>query len=119
MNQVTDAEKFLFDIQGYLILPSAIDGNLVDALDRAVVQNEALDHDESWAEGLPIISHQNFIKDHNFDENGKPRDCAGTEHLVRLFFMLFFLQFPHKPSIRGTPTELPQPKIINFAFMLI
>ncbi len=33
MNTVTDAEKFLFDIQGYLILRGAIDLDLVEALD--------------------------------------------------------------------------------------
>ena len=118
MNQVTDAEKFLFDIQGYLILPSAIDGSLVAALDRAVVQNEALDHDESWAEGLPIISHQNFIKDHNFDENGKPRDCAGTEHLVRLNGLPrldpVFDQFIGHPSVIPYIKEfMCEPQLIN------
>ena len=41
MNQVTDTEKFLFDIQGYLILPGAIDGDLIDALDCALVRNTA------------------------------------------------------------------------------
>ena len=77
MNQVTDTEKFLFDIQGYLILRGAIDGDLIDALDFAVVQNEAFDHDESWADGLPIVTAQHFIKDNNIEHqvrlNGLPR----------------------------------------------
>ena len=55
MNQVIDAEKFLFDIQGFLILRGAIDSNLV----------EALDHDESWADNLPVVTAQHFIKDTN------------------------------------------------------
>ena len=77
MNQVTDTEKFLFDIQGYLILPGAIDGDLIDALDCAVVRNEAFDHDESWADGLPVVTAQHFIKDNNIEHqvrlNGLPR----------------------------------------------
>ena len=77
MNQVTDAEKFLFDIQGYLILRDAIDCDLVEALDCTVVQNEALDHDESWADGLPVVTAQHFIKDTNIAHqvrlNGLPR----------------------------------------------
>ena len=40
-----------------------------------------------------------------------------AEHLVLIFFLFFLLQLPQTPSIRGTPTELPQPKIINFVHM--
>ena len=63
MREVTDEEKFLFDIQGFLILRAAIARDLIDALDRAVVENEAFDHDESWADGLPVVTAQHFIKD--------------------------------------------------------
>ena len=38
---------------------------------------EAFDHDESWADGLPIVTAQHFIKDHNIEHqvrlNGLPR----------------------------------------------
>ena len=77
MHEVTDEEKFLFDIQGFLILRGAVDRNLVEALDRAVVENEAKDHDESWAHGLPVVTAQHFIKDTNVEHqvrlNGLPR----------------------------------------------
>ena len=77
MHEVSDEEKFLFDIQGFLILRGAIDRPLVETLDRAVVENEAIDHDESWADGLPVVSAQHFIKDTNVEHqvrlNGLPR----------------------------------------------
>ena len=60
---MTDDEKFLFDLQGYLILRGAIDLDLIRALDKAVVDNEAIDHDESWAEGLPVVTAAHFTKD--------------------------------------------------------
>jgi hypothetical protein len=47
-HKVSNEEKFLFDIQGFLILRGAIDSNLV----------EALDHDESWADNLPVVTAQ-------------------------------------------------------------
>jgi len=52
MHKVTQEDKFLFDLQGYLILRGAIESELVNSLDWAVVENEAIEHDESWAEGL-------------------------------------------------------------------
>lgn len=67
MHKVTNEEKFLFDIQGFLILRGAIDSNMV----------EALDHDESWADNLPVVTAQHFIKDTNIAHqvrlNGLPR----------------------------------------------
>ncbi len=77
MHKVTAEERFLFDIQGFLILRGAIDRGLIDALDAAIVENEAKDHDESWAEGLPVVNAQHFTKDTNVDcqirLNGLPR----------------------------------------------
>ena len=52
MSIVSKEEKFIFDLQGFLILRGAIKSELVKDLDRAVVENEAIEHDESWAEGL-------------------------------------------------------------------
>ena len=49
VHEVTDDEKFLFDLQGFLILRGAIEPDLVAALDQAVVANEAIEHDDSWA----------------------------------------------------------------------
>ena len=77
MHEVTAAERFLFDIQGFLILRGVIDHSLIDALDSAIIENEAKDHDESWAQGLPVVNGQHFTKDTNVDcqirLNGLPR----------------------------------------------
>ena len=37
MHKVTQEDKFLFDLQGYLILRGAIESELVNGLDWAVV----------------------------------------------------------------------------------
>jgi hypothetical protein len=79
MSEVTREEKFLFDIQGFLILRGAIESELVKALDQAVVENEAIEHDESWAEGLfdrPLAESFKFGKHLTKD--------LGPEHHVRL-----------------------------------
>ena len=77
MSQVTDEEKFLFDIQGFLILRGAIDRDLIEALDAAVVENEATEHDESWADVLPVVTAKHFIRDFYIENqvrlNGLPR----------------------------------------------
>ena len=79
MSEVTHEEKFLFDVQGFLILRGAIDPELVKALDQAVVENEAIEHDESWAEGLfegTPAERAKFGKHLTKD--------TGSEHQVRL-----------------------------------
>ncbi len=79
MSKVTPEDKFLFDIQGFLILRGAIEPELVKALDRAVVENEAIEHDESWAEGLfdkPLAERFKFGKHLTKD--------LGPEYHVRL-----------------------------------
>ena len=53
MNAVTDEERYHFDLKGFLILRGAIEIELVEALDDAVVANEAIDQDESWLEEIP------------------------------------------------------------------
>ena len=77
MQTVTDDERFLFDLHGFLILRGAIERELAAALDRAVVENEAREHDESWAEGLPVVTAAHFTKDtwvdHQVRLNGLPR----------------------------------------------
>jgi ectoine hydroxylase-related dioxygenase (phytanoyl-CoA dioxygenase family) len=107
MNEITDAEKFLFDIQGYLILRQAIDRDLIEALDRAVVQNEALDHDESWADGLPVVRGQHFIVDHNIEHqvrlNGLPRLDPVFDRLIAHPSVLPYLkEFMGEPQLVNT-----------------
>jgi phosphoribosyl 1,2-cyclic phosphodiesterase len=41
-----------------------------------------------------------------------------AEHRVLKFFLFLLSHFPQLPSILGTPREFPEPKIINFVFML-
>ncbi len=107
MNTVTDAEKFLFDIQGYLILRGAIDLDLVEVLDRAVVENEASDHDESWADGIPVVRARHFIKDHNIQHqvrlNGLPRLDAIFDQLIAHPAILPYLkEFMGEPQLVNT-----------------
>ena len=45
-------------------------------------------------------------------------DVNKPEHLVLIFFLFFLLLLPQYPSILGDPIEDPEPKIINFVFML-
>lgn len=82
MHVVTDDDRFLFDLQGFLVLRGAIEPELIGALDRAVVENEAIEHDESWAEGLPVVTHGHLTKDRYVDHqvrlNGLPRQSRGA-----------------------------------------
>ena len=43
--------------------------------------------------------------------------CVRSEQRLRLFLGSFGSQLPQSPSIRGTPPEDPQPKIVNLSFM--
>ena len=105
--KVTGAEKFLFDIQGFLILRGAIDRDLIEALDRAVVENEAIDHDESWADGLPAVAHRHFIKDtdveHQVRLNGLPRIDPVFDCLIAHPTILPYLEeFMGEPQLVNT-----------------
>jgi len=107
MKSVSDADQFLFDIQGYLILRGAIEPELIEALDRAIVENEAKDHDESWAEGLPVVRGQHFIKDTNIDSqirlNGLPRLDPAFDRLIAHPSYLPYLQaFMDEPQLVNT-----------------
>lgn len=107
MHIVTDEEKYLFDIQGFLVLRGAIDRDLVEALDRAVVENEAIDHDESWADGLPVVHGQHFIKDtdvgHQIRLNGLPRLDPIFDRLIAHPAILPYLkEFMGEPQLVNT-----------------
>lgn len=107
MHQVTDEEKFLFDVQGFLILPGAIEADLIEALDQAVVENEAIDHDESWADGLPVVTAKHFIKDTNVEHqirlNGLPRLDPVFDRLIAHPSILPYLQeFMGEPQLVNT-----------------
>ncbi|MDA0836361.1 MAG: phytanoyl-CoA dioxygenase family protein [Planctomycetota bacterium] len=107
MHEVTAEERFLFDIQGYLILRGAIDGDLITALDKALIANEAIDHDESWAEGLPIVAGQHFTKDTNTANqirlNGLPRLDPVFDQLIAHPAILPYLnEFIGEPQLVNT-----------------
>lgn len=106
MHKVSDDEKFLFDLQGFLILRGAIHRELIEALDRAIVANEAIDHDESWADGLPVVTAKHFIKDTNI------------EHQIRLNGLLrldpIFDQLIAHPALMPYLTEfMGEPQLLN------
>ena len=106
MHQVTDDEKFLFDLQGYLILRGAIEPELVVALDEAVAANEAIEHDESWAEGLPVVTNAYFTRDlwmeHQVRLNGLPRLDPVFDRLIA-----------HPGYLRYLEEFMDQPQLIN------
>ena len=107
MYKVTDEEKFLFDIQGFLILRGAIDRKIVDQLDQAVVENEAMDHDESWADGLPVVTGQHFIKDTNTEHqvrlNGLPRlDPVFDQLIAHPAILPYLKEFMGEPQLVNT-----------------
>jgi ectoine hydroxylase-related dioxygenase (phytanoyl-CoA dioxygenase family) len=107
MREVTYIEKFLFDIQGFLILRGAIDRELVETLDQAVVRNEAKDHDESWADGLPVVAGKHFIKDLNIENqvrlNGLPRlDPIFDQLIAHPAIRPFLKEFMGEPQLVNT-----------------
>jgi ectoine hydroxylase-related dioxygenase (phytanoyl-CoA dioxygenase family) len=107
MLKVTEDEKFLFDLQGFLILREAIDRELVEALDRAVVENEGIDHDESWAEGLPVVTFGHLTKDTNHEcqvrLNGLPRLDPIFDRLIAHPAILPYLhEFMGEPQLVNT-----------------
>jgi hypothetical protein len=72
-----------------------------------VVQNEALDHDESWADGLPVVTAQHFIKDHNVEHqvrlNGLPRLNPVFDRLIGHPSVLPYLkEFMGEPQLVNT-----------------
>ena len=107
MHEVTDDEKFLFDLQGFLILRGAIEPELVVALDEAVVANEAIEHDESWAEGLPVVTNAYFTKDrwmgHQVRLNGLPRlDPVFDRLIAHPGYLPYLKEFMDLPQLINT-----------------
>ena len=107
MHEVTDDEKFLFDLQGFLILRGAIEPELVAALDAAVVANEVIEHDESWAEGLPVVTNAYFTKDrwmeHQVRLNGLPRlDPVFDRLIAHPGYLPYLEEFMDQPQLINT-----------------
>ena len=107
VTDVTDDEKFLFDLQGFLVLRGAIEPELIEALDRAVVDNEAIEHDDSWAEGLPVVTHGHFTKDRYVDHqvrlNGLPRlDPAFDRLIAHPGYLPYLREFMADPQLANT-----------------
>ena len=107
VHEVTDDEKFLFDLQGFLILRGAIEPDLVAALDQAVVANEAIEHDDSWAEGLPVVTRPLLTKDlfleHHIRLNGLPRlDSVFDRLIAHPGYLPYLEEFMHEPQLINT-----------------
>ena len=107
MHEVTDDERFLFDVQGFLILRGAIEPELVTALDAAVVANEAIEHDESWAEGLPVVTNAYFTRDlwmeHQVRLNGLPRlDPVFDRLIAHPGYLRYLEEFMDHPQLINT-----------------
>ncbi len=104
MHTVADEEKFLFDVQGFLILRGAIEPELVRALDQAVVANEAMEHDESWAEGLPVVNTPHFTKDTHIEHQvslfGLPRlDPVFDRLIAHPSYLPYLKEFMGEPQL--------------------
>lgn len=107
MHEVTEEDRFLFDLQGFLILRGAIEADLVDALDAAIVENEAIDHDESWAEGIPVVHGQHYTKDTNVENqvrlNGLPRlDPVFDKLIAHPSYLPYLKAFMGEPQLVNT-----------------
>lgn len=107
MHEVTQDERFMFDLQGFLLLRGAIEPELIEGLDRAVVANEAIEHDESWAEGLPVVSARHLTKDTNVEHqvrlNGLPRLDPVFDGLIAHRSILPYLDaFMGEPQLVNT-----------------
>ena len=78
------------------------------ALDEAVVANEAIEHDDSWAEGLPVVQHRPlFTKDlfleHQIRLNGLPRLDPVFDRLIAHPGYLPYLEaFMDQPQLVNT-----------------
>ena len=60
MHEVTAEERFLFDIQGFVILRGAIDRGLIDALDAAIVENgDPVGHRKRFCLVMGHVNHGN------------------------------------------------------------
>ena len=107
MHQVAAEEQFLFDVQGFLVLRGAIEPDLIAALDQAVVENEAIEHDERWAEGLPVVTAAHFTKDryieHQIRLNGLPRlDSAFDRLIAHPGYLPYLKEFMADPQLINT-----------------
>ena len=108
MHEVTDEERFLFDLQGFLILRDAIEPDLVAALDEAVVANEAIEHDDSWSEGLPVVQHRplstkDLFLEHQVRLNGLPRlDPAFDRLIAHPGYLPYLEEFMDQPQLINT-----------------
>ena len=107
MHEISEEQRFLFDLQGYLILRGAIDRDLIDALNAAVVENEAKEHDESWAESIPVVNGQHFSKDTNVDNqirlNGLPRlDPVFDQLIAHPSYLPYLKEFMAEPQLVNT-----------------
>ena len=107
-DQVTDDARFLFDLQGFLILRGAIEPDLVAALDAAVVANEAIEHDDSWAEGLPVVQHRplatkDLFLEHQVRLNGLPRlDPVFDRLIAHPGYLPYLEEFMDQPQLINT-----------------
>ena len=90
------------------ILRGAIEPELVQALDRAVAENEVKEHDESWAAGLPAVGRAHFTED-SIDEHLDPeRALPPASNRYHLAFaevcdplreLIDHLRFPRRSNI--------------------
>ena len=77
------------------------------ALDQAVVANEAIEHDDSWAEGLPVVTRPLLTKDlfleHHIRLNGLPRlDSVFDRLIAHPGYLPYLEEFMHEPQLINT-----------------
>lgn len=74
---VTPENRFLFDLQGYIVLRGAVDRGLCEQLLRGVRAAEARDYPDAWREKLPPEKRAHRSKDTDVQSqirlNGLPR----------------------------------------------
>ena len=71
---MTDQEKYLFDLQGYLVVPEAIPTDLLARLNQSIDETEKLTDDEVTARGIP----RGYVADDNkYAQKGLANDGTG------------------------------------------
>ncbi|MCE9590390.1 MAG: phytanoyl-CoA dioxygenase family protein [Planctomycetes bacterium] len=104
---VTVEDRFLFDLQGYIVLRGAIDRSLCVEILKAVRAVEAVDYPDLWREKLPADKRAHRSKDtdvpHQIRLNGLARlDPIFDEVIAHPSYLPYLKEFLGDPQLVNT-----------------